>query len=175
MRKLFAKYEMQLLQLNRAAFSSKINNLPNDIQLEMASDDNLHLIKENAESAHKYRSWQKYLKNGARGVFAIYGGTIIGYGWLKSKGIKDSFYVLGEEVAYLSEFFVAEAFRGRCIYPAMISWLVESSPQYNEFYISAYTSNNASLRGLAKVGFSLTKTLVFKRAFKMTFNKYKII
>lgn len=100
---------------------------------------------------------------------------IVGYGWLKSKGIKDPFYVLGKDVAYLSEFFAVEAFHGRNIYPAMISKPIESAVQNNGFFISAYTGNQSSLRGLTKVGFMPGKTLVFKRAFKMTLNKYKII
>lgn len=175
MSKLFMKYEMQLLHLNRAMFSSKIDSLPDDIQLVEANNDNLHLIKEDTKNAHKHGIWQRYLKKGARGVFAVCGDTIIGYGWLKSKGIKDPFYVLGGEVAYLGEFFVVEEFRGRSIYPAMVSWLIEMSEQYNDFYVSAYTSSHSSLRGLAKVGFGMIKTLVFKRAFKMTLNKYKII
>ena len=168
------KYDMELYCLQRDHLVSYLDKAPSNIELIDINDENLEANKSYYPS--KYRSWKRSLKKGEKGVFAVCDGKAIGYGWLKKKGTKDPFYRFGKSVAYLAGFYVSSDFRGQNIYPALISQLILSSPEYDKFYISIYTSNVASRNGLLKVGFELIRSLTFIRirALKVTLNKYKI-
>lgn len=113
-------------------------------------------------------------KGAAEGLFAVCDNKIIGYGWLKTKNAKDPFYKFSKNTAYLSNFFVDEAYRGNGIYPAMLSQFITTHPAHREFFISAYTSNIPSLNGLQKIGFQYVRSLMFVRILKITLNKHKI-
>ena len=43
---------------------------------------------------------------------------------------------------------------------------------FSKYYISAYTSNHSSNKGILKVGFKAETTYTFLRALKVTFNKH---
>lgn len=105
---------------------------------------------------------------------ALIDGKIVGCGCLKTHGCSDSFYKIGKQTAYLGVFHTDADYRGCGIYPAVISFLIESNLQYREFFISAYTSNTASIKGLTKVGFVPIKTLEFFRVLKVTVNPYRL-
>lgn len=170
MRRVFAKYHMNLYNLTRENF--KPHKAPQDITFVRVTQEILDANK--MLYPDKYNKWKYNLKKGADGVFAIHNNKVVGYGWLKVKGAKDPFYKFGENVAYLSEYFVNEDFRGKGIYPAMLSHFVITHPEYSEFFISPYTSNVSSTNGLRKVGFQLIRSFVFVRALKIMFNKYEI-
>ena len=130
--------------------------------------------KHTCPSTQIYNNIIKNLKRNIDGVLAVCDGEIVGYGWIKFKGDSDKFYRFGDRVAYLSEFFVENSFRGQGIYPSIISQLILSHDDYNDFYISAYSNNISSKKGLEKVGFKRIKTLRFTRFLKVTFRRHKI-
>lgn len=163
---------MNLYHLTGDYFVSQLHKAPKDIVFIRINQENLDTNKD--LYADKYKKWKYNLKNGAEGLFAVCNDKVVGYGWLKTKGAKDTFYKFGENAAYLSEFFVDEDFRGRGIYPAMLSQFVITHPECCEFFISAYTSNISSLNGLQKIGFQYIRSLVFVRALKVTLNKFRI-
>ena len=166
----FVKYHMNLYNLTRENF--QLHKAPEDITFACVTKEILDANK--ASYPGKYNKWKHNLKKGAEGLFAICDNKVVGYGCLKTKGVKDTFYKIGKNAAYLSDFFVDEDFRGRGIYPAMLSHFVITHPECCEFFISAYTRNISSLNGLQKIGFQYIRSLVFVRTLKMTLNKYKI-
>jgi len=173
MGKFIKKYDMDFYSLSRDCFVSQLNKVSIDIDIDCINEENLEANK--FFYPNRYKLWRGNLKKGAKGLFAIYGGRVVGYGWLKKKGSKDTFYRFGKDIAYLSEFYVEDSFRGKGIYPALLSQLILSSPEYHRYFISAYTSNVSSCKGLLKVGFERICSFTFIRAFKITFNKHKII
>ena len=156
--------------MQREDFSGTANQ-NRDVVFRKVCFENIEQMK--CKFPNRYKEFCRNLTHG-EGVFLFCGEEIVGYGWLKKKRCKDPFYKIGENVAYLSSFFVEESWRGKGLYPAMISFLIENAPEYDRFYISAYSTNKSSIRGLLKVGFSLTETIVFSRFLKTTINKYKL-
>lgn len=173
MKKIVRKYDMNLYSLRRENFISytDCNALPFNIEIKMLDYDLLEKHKENCFG--NYELWLKTL-NLRGGVLALIDNTIIAYGQIKVKKCSDAFYKIGAHTAYLSAFYTNDDYRGHCIYPALLSYLVETNQQYNEFFISAYTTNYASINGLTKVGFVFIKRLRFWRFAKSTVNKYRL-
>ena len=64
--------------------------------------------------------------------------------------------------------------RGRGIYPALITQLIEHEAWCDHFYIDIERGNAASQKGLEKVGFSFYQEYCFLRGFKHTFHKERI-
>ena len=132
------------------------------------------LCKMEVFGKQKMRETKSRFRRGDTGLCAMAGSEIVGYGWIKHRGSFDHFYRIGKNVAYLSSFFVREDYRGKGIYPALITHLIQNADNCDVFFISAYTRNKSSLRGLRKVGFQQIRTFRFWRAFKMTLNKRTI-
>jgi len=173
MDKLLKCYSMELYSLDRSNFVSQLHMIPDDIYLTSVTQG---LLKENKSyCANHYHLWKRNIKKGAKGLFAVSDGKIVGHGWLKINGAKDSFYRFGKKIAYISEIYVDRDFRGRGIAPAMISHFILDYPKEYTLYISAYASNAASKNALLKVGFSYIRSLKFVRSCKITLNKHKII
>ena len=166
------KYSMELYSLDRTNFVSQLHRIPEDIKLVSVTQE---LLDENRlYCAKNYNSWKHNLKKGAKGLFVVYDGRVIGHGWLKFEGSKDPFYRFGKNVAYISELNVNKDFRGRGIAPAMMSnFIINYSDSY-DFYISVYTTNNSSRNALLKVGFTYIEFFEFIRALKITWNQHKI-
>ena len=173
MRKIVMKWHMDLYHLDRASFCSCLDKAPQNIKFVYITEANLESNKD--YHSEKHNLWKRNLKKGSVGIFALCDGVVVGHGWLKKRGAVDSFYRVGKDVAYLSEFFVSSEFRGKSIYPALLSQLILAHPSYDEFYISAYKSNVASRNGLLKVGFKPIRDFCFVRALKITFNKHKLV
>ena len=163
---------MILYSLDMNDFVSYARLIPSGIKIEEITLKQLETLKN--KYPDKYRRWKGYLNKGiAKGTFAICDKEIVGYGWLKMARVNDPFYKIeGEDVAYLSEYFVEPSQRGKNIYPAMMSLLIEKNPMFTKYYISAYTSNHSSNKGILKVGFKPEVTCTFLRALKVTFNKH---
>lgn len=178
MKRIISGYKMELYALQRSSFTSYSGAecLPPDLKLTLLDDDLLDEAK--AKWPNKYRQWRSALENSGKqggGVaIALVGSEMVAYGQLKTEKVNDTFYRVGKNTAYLSSFYTDPNYRGKSIYPAVISYLVEAYPEYNEFFISVYTTNHSSKNGLMKVGFVPIKTFKFIRVLKMTLNKKRI-
>lgn len=146
-----------------------------DIPLTMAA-----ITKENAAWVRDLRG-KEYEKQflsqldiGDFGYYACVDGKAVGYGWVKRHGSKDYFFDIGECCCYLCRFFVHESMRGHRIYPKLICALIEHETEVNDFYIAVERGNEASERGLLKVGFEFQKELSFLRVLRRTVNKYRL-
>lgn len=175
MKRFSRKYEMDLFVLKRESFVSYADHedLPPELELKMLDFELLK--KSKSKYSGMYKTWLHALKFSGGGVaVALINGNIVGYGQLKTNKSHDNFYKIGKQTAYLSSFYTDPDYRGCGIYPAVISYLVESAPQYNEFFISAYTTNSSSINGLTKVGFVPIKRLCFLRILRTTVNRYHL-
>lgn len=142
-----------------------------DLELDMIpiTEENLHLVR--SLRGDVYEGQFRYqLSLGDFGYYAFYRGKPIGYGWVKHPGSDDYFFKIGEGCVYLCRFFVHESMRGHGVYPALISALIDREAQYDRFYIAVERGNEASERGLRKVGFEPQREYGFIRGFKKTFN-----
>ena len=138
MKKIISKYEMELYSLKREDLISHSSHLSPDIEIRKPDIALWEQIKRKYPS--KYKKW-KHAYHTGRIVLAILHGEIIGYGLLKTKGDRDTFYRFGNGTAYLCEFFVDSTHRGKGIYPAMISYLVESNPEFGAICIFNFPDN----------------------------------
>lgn len=171
--RIFKKFKMNLYHLDINDLITYSSRKPEEVAIKMIDAENLEQIRQ--QRPDKYKRWKLYIeKNNGHGCIALNDGKIVGYGWLKEKGVSDSFYKI-RGGAYLSEFFVDPSERGKNIYPAMISFLIENNRLYSNYYISAYTTNIASNKGILKVGFKTKSTLTFFRILKLTLNKHTLI
>lgn len=119
MKKVFKNFEMILYHLDMEDFITYSHKIPAELRFEKITAENLEKVK--LYHPDKYRRWKLYVdKNIAHGCIVLLEGKIIGYGWLKTKGVIDNFYKIRDRVAYMSEFFVNSSNRGKNIYPAMI-------------------------------------------------------
>lgn len=165
---LFKCWHEQLFRAERASIIPQKSNL--SLEFVSVTEYNAHLVAElrGQEFEGQFRT---QLSLGDFGYYAYLDGKPVGYGWAKHTGSDDYFFKIGEGCAYLCRFFVHESARGHGIYPALISALIEREAQVNRFYIAAERGNDASVRGLRKVGFEFVKEFGFVRGFKHTFNK----
>lgn len=150
-----------------------------DVQLQEATvplefvpvtADNAALVSE-LRAPEYVGQFRQQLAQGDFGFYAYHEGRPVGYGWVKYPGADDFFFNIGEGCCYLCRFFVHESMRGKKIYPHLISALMEHEADCDTFYIAVETGNEASVRGLKKVGFRFVKEYSFWRGFRRTFNK----
>lgn len=64
--------------------------------------------------------------------------------------------------------------RGKGIYSALITALIDYEANINKFYIAVERGNVSSGKGLKKVGFEFIDEYRFIRILKKTFNKKKL-
>ena len=168
------KYVMNLYQL----YKGQENEIQPKIEVNVKQ-----ITMENYQEVSKILSiknlknyFKKFLEEDCIGIYLEHEGKIVGYGWLKYTG-RDTFYKV-QHTCYLSTFYVADECRGKRLYPYMITQLIKvGSEKYQTngpFYISAYTTNTSSLKGIEKVGFALVGTRTFIRLLKITLGKYKL-
>lgn len=140
----------------------------------------MEITKENAEIVKELRGKDYYhqflsqLVLGDYGLYACCDGKPVAYGWVKYGGSKDYFFNIGKNTCYLCRFFTHESARGQGIYPELISRLIAHEAWCDHFYIDIERGNQASQKGLEKVGFRFHKEYCFIRGFKHTFNKARI-
>ena len=157
--------------LDREKYSPVKANV--DIELVLIDRTNAALVGPLREERY-VSQFAEQLNMGDVGYYAYLEGCPIGYGWVKHPGSVDYFFKIGEGARYLCRFFVCEQARGRGIYPALITALIEHEGETNRFYIARERGNVASERGLLKVGFKHVGEYAFLRGFKHTFNKRKL-
>lgn len=146
-----------------------------DLAIEMVpiTEENVHLVRE--LRAPEYEEQFKYqLSLGDFGYYAYHEGAPVGYGWVKHKGSEDFFFRIEDGCAYLCRFFVHASARGHGVYPEIISRLIREDSSAKAFYIAVERGNDASERGLKKVGFKFVREYGFIRGFKKTFNMKKL-
>ncbi len=168
---LFKCWHEQLFRANRINITPKISDLP--LKFVPVTEDNTHLVRDLRGTVYEAQ-FREQLGLGDFGYYAYLDGTPVGYGWAKHAGSDDYFFKIGRGCVYLCRFFVHESARGHGIYPALISALIEHEFNTNCFYIAAERGNDASVRGLTKVGFDFVKEFGFVRGFKKTFNKERL-
>ena len=173
MKSLYKIWEMDCFGLDINEFIPVYSKL--DIKFVRITQDNYMLVKEVGKNC---KTEKKQLKNGDTGFFALLDNKVVGYGWYKDKNSRfsDKFYRMkrANNLCYLCRFFVCEDMRGNNIYPAIITYMIECREKENpggKYYISAYSDNVASIKGLLKVGFKFVSRYKFVRLFKMTVNK----
>ena len=165
---LFKCWHEKLFRVKRADAKFQVSDL--DLNMVPITEENLSLVRE--LRAPEYESQFRYqLSLGDFGYYAYHDGVPVGYGWVKHAGSDDFFFQIGEKCVYLCRFFVHESMRGHGIYPAIISALIDREQGIDSFYIAVERGNEASERGLKKVGFTFVKEYGLIRGFKKTFNK----
>lgn len=138
------------------------------------------ICKENIDLAvnlrgEEYKIQFKYqLLQGDLGYYGFINDKPIAYGWIKKPHSDDYFFNITKGTRYLCRFFTHESVRGKGIYPKLINFLIEQEDGCGRFYIDVEVGNEASERGLKKVGFKFVKQFNFLRGFKITFNKYDL-
>lgn len=158
----------KLFYLSHANANSYKAALP--IELIEISCDNCEWVSDLRSSVYADQ-FQKQLSQGDFGYYACLDGKPVGYGWVKHAGSDDYFFLISAGCCYLCRFFVCESMRGNGIYPALISALIEHESGCKDFYIAVEQANEASARGLTKVGFRFIKEFCFLRGLRYTFNK----
>lgn len=165
---LFKCWHERLFHIERGKVIPKASDLP--LSFVPITEENAHLVC--ALRGKEYEAQFRYqLSLGDFGYYAYLDGAPVGYGWAKHSGSDDYFFNIGENCVYLCRFFVHEAARGKGIYPAIITKLIEKERAVDSFYIAVERGNVSSERGLCKVGFEFVKEYGFIRGFKKTFNK----
>lgn len=174
-KKIFHIYQEQLFNINyvgRKKVKSKYN-----LSYEVINLENYKQV--NTLRGPQYvNDFRKMLLNGDTGVYAKVNEEYVGYGWAKMQGSKDYFFdISSNDISYLCRFYVKNTFRGGNIYPNLINWLIDFvsfNNKTNEFYIAVEVGNEASVKGINKVGFQYLENLKFIRVLKKTFNKHKL-
>ena len=165
---LFKRWHEQLFFAKREKTVPRVTDLP--VTLVPITEENTALVRE-LRGAQFEEQFRYQLSLGDFGYYACLDGKPVGYGWAKHAGSDDYFFKIGEGCVYLCRFFVHETARGRGVYPYLISSLIEREADTHRFYIAAERGNDASVRGLCKVGFTPVGEYGFLRGFKKTFNK----
>ncbi|MGI6523668.1 MAG: GNAT family N-acetyltransferase [Christensenellales bacterium] len=168
-------YNMVIYKIKKADFipiEAKI-----DLEYREINNENINEVM-GIRGKHFLNEFKKVLKgNKALGIAAYKDEEVIGYGWLKTKGARDSFFNLENVEGYLATFFVKrEAYRGKKIYPSLITKLIESekAKEVKEFYIATERKNTSSQKGFLKLNAKHEKNIKILRAMKITLNKYTL-
>ncbi len=167
-------YNMVVYKIEKADFipiESSVN-----LDYKEITKENINKVM-GLRGKHFVNEFQKVLKeNKSFGLAAYNEDEIVGYGWLKFKGARDSFFNLSSINGYLSAFFVKKEYRGNKIYPSLITKLIESdkAKDIKEFYIATENKNLSSQKGFQKLNAKHIKDVKILRAMKITWNKYKL-
>ncbi len=168
---LFKCWHERLFVGERKKLTLKTSNLP--ITFLPIEETNIEWVKE--LRGETYADQFRYqLSMGDFGYYAMLDDKPIAYGWCKHTGSDDYFFRISEGVCYLCRFFTHESARGHGVYPAVISALIEHENNCDKFYIDVERGNEASERGLQKVGFTFFREFGFIRGFKKTLNMYRL-
>ena len=144
-----------------------------DIEFLPITAENAHFVKELRGEIYEGQFLDQ-IKMGDVGLYATVLGKPVGYGWAKRCGSDDYFFKIGQGAGYYCRFFVHPDMRGKRIYPALLTELISRTPDVKRLYIARERGNEASERGLMKLGFSRVGEFGFVRGFKHTFNKKKL-
>ncbi len=166
---LFKCWHERLFAADRYQLTEITSDLP--ITFVPIDESNLEWVRQLRGEAY-VGQFQYQRSMGDFGYYAMLEGRPVAYGWCKHEGSDDYFFRIGKGVCYLCRFFTHESVRGHGIYPALIWALVEHEKTCGRFYIDVERGNEASERGLQKVGFRFFREFGFVRGFKKTFNMY---
>lgn len=115
------------------------------------------------------RDFADRLQGGHEGFVATIGGEVVGFLWMATNSLWieeiEYAYRLPPGEAFIYDGFVDPAFRGRGIYPALITAAVQRPrPQeFDSILIAALASNPASLRGITKAGFRECERIRYRK------------
>lgn len=170
LKKIFCIYREQLFSISVKDACNQFSN--NDISFEEITLSNYKQVASIRPGNFYIKDFKKMLILGDKGVFASLNGRLVGYGWLKQEPTKDYFFEI--KAAYLCRFFVHPDYRGKNIYPTIILHLLSilKNKGIEKAYLAVEHTNNASLRGIRKVGFDFIKEFPFIRICKCTLNKH---
>ncbi len=168
---LFKCWHERLFVAKRTQIVFKKSDL--SIEFLPIDEQNVMWVKELRGDAF-VQQFEYQLSMGDFGYYAMLDGSPVAYGWCKHAGSDDYFFKITENICYLCRFFTHESMRGHGVYPALICALIEKEKDCTKFYIDVESGNEASERGLKKVGFEFYREFGFIRGFKKTFNKYTL-
>lgn len=171
-KKFFWIYHEELFKLS---FKDLREVLPKENVTFVKIDKNNYKDVQNIRLGRFYiKDFERMLLLGDYGIYICVNKIPVGYGWAKVETSDDYFFHIKN--CYLCRFYTNPDFRGKNLYPATILKLIQifKNKGFDKFYIAAESSNSASLKGIAKVGFEYQKTLHFYRLLKVTLNKYKL-
>ena len=169
--RIFKLFHERLFILNRQ--NAVLCSAKASVDFVPITNENAHLVRA-LRGDEFYRQFVRQLELGDFGLYACKGDAVVGYGWAKHSGSDDFFFRVGDDAVYLCRFFVKKEERGRGIYPALITRLIEKESKTDSFYIAVERGNESSERGLKKVGFTFVREYGFVRGLKRTFNKKKL-
>lgn len=118
---------------------------------------NIHLINQIRD--HKIKDFKKLLFHKQKGIIAFYKNQPAGHAWMITNDcpVKDSIpFVLDKNQSMIHYCYVSPEFRGKNIYPLMLSYLNKKAfNQLNNQKVFIWTdiSNIASQKGIEKAGF----------------------
>lgn len=108
--------------------------------------------------------WREF---GTQSFVAVAGGAIAGFAWVGRYRLRiaeiNYQYPLASDELFIYDCFVAPAFRGQGIYPAMIGAILEESrgAGLKRALIAVTSVNRASIRGILKAGFTEFNRIVY--------------
>ena len=143
------------------------------VKLVPVTEENADLVG-TLRGAEYVSQFRQQLALGDFGYYACVGDEPVAYGWAKHPGSKDYFFRIGEGCCYLCRFFVHENMRGKRIYPQLICALMARETDAERFWIAVERGNEASERGLKKVGFTFVKEFSFFRVLGRTLNMHRL-
>ena len=155
---LFKRWHEQLFFLKRCNMVPREPAVP--LTYVEINQENSVLVRE--LRAEMYVSqFQRQLAMGDYGLYACYEGKPVAYGWVKHGGSDDYFFEIGHETCYLCRFYTHESMRGRGIYPALITQLIEHEAWCDHFYIDIERGNDASQKGWRRWASAFIKNIAF--------------
>lgn len=141
-----------------------------ELVFEFVDDSNMEeVLRIGGEKKVKVKMYSE----GSIGICAYYNHEIVGYGWCKLKGASDLFFRIHKP--YLCSFYVVPMFRGKFIYPALVTSLIQYvNMQYgfDDFYIACDSFNKSSANGIKKLGFQCVESSKFLRFMRVTLFKH---
>lgn len=168
-------------------FSNRIIRIRNQNLFEILSPDDIksvtpkgHVELKTVDSTNVLRakdfrtqqtlnSFLKFLQNGDWGIYACVEGKVVGHAWAvvnsgqSSKRI-DGYMDVNQNEAFIHYCNVSEEYRGKNIFPLMISELSKQLFYKNnlrKILIDSNIKNQASMRGIEKAGFKFLRRKIF--------------
>ena len=114
------------------------------------------------------RKFQEFLRVGDLGVYALDGGKAVAHLWAKTYSREnediEGYFRLREGEAIIHYGFVDEKYRGKNIFPLMLTVLCTKlfgERNISLIYVFVERENIPSLRGLRKVGFAVSRERLY--------------
>jgi hypothetical protein len=142
-------------------------NMKADFNISDVTLDNVHRVTDFRGQEHSVRSC-KLLEEGQYGIYAWRDSNVVGHGWAKicmqRRCRVNGYFDIYQGEAFIHYCNVKGDQRGQNIYPAILAALCQhllGQAKVKRVIIDTEIDNEASLRGISKVGFKLLGTGTF--------------